>query len=281
MTEQPAARYHFLRSSRWVGLIVFALVASVITVFLGMWQWDRHHAKADRVERIVANWDAPAVGIDDVLARGLAVTTADEWRQVELTGEFLPTTVAIRNRPMNSRPALLPTGIFLADREGGQVAVVVNLGWVPAEDAIPGVPVGRQNLLVRLRLDEEPSARQAPEFQTHAFNTAQVVAASGMAERLMAVPVLQGWSQVLEADAPLEAMPDPDRSLGNHLSYALQWWFFAAAIPVGVMLLARREARDEFEMAVAGVGVPRRRGPTDEEIEDEQVAGQASATRSM
>ncbi|HZK04791.1 MAG TPA: SURF1 family protein [Actinomycetaceae bacterium] len=270
------SQYAFVASSRWLGLIAFALIAAVVCVFLGRWQWGRYEEKAARLERIDANWDAPVMSIDDVLTRGLAVTEADEWRRVELTGEYLTGGASIRNRPVQSRPALLPTGMFFAERDdAGSIAVVVNRGWLPADEPIPAVPGGPQVIEVRLRLEEPPAGRDAPEMQAYNFNASEIVSAVGLAGELEAVPVLQGWAQVTTAEPPLGVLPDPDRTLGNHLSYAFQWWFFAAAIPVGVVILARREARDEFAIAVAGIGVPRPgAGPRDEDIEDQLIEEQ-------
>lgn len=261
-------RYDFLLSSRWIGLMVMALIASTVTALLGFWQWNRYEEKAARLERIEANWDAPVTTIDDVLRNGLAVTTADEWRRVELTGSFLPESTAIRGRPQQSRPALLPIGVFLAERDGGQIAVLVNLGWLPAEEDAPPVPETTE-VEVRLRLEEPPSGRTAPDGQAYSFNTGELLSAAGLDPQ---VPVLQGWAAVTTASGELQPLPDPDKTLGNHLSYAFQWWFFALAIPVGLVILARREAMDDFAMAIAGISRAR---VTDEDIEDAQVESQA------
>lgn len=35
------------------------------------------------------------------------------------------------------------------------------------------------------------------------------------------------------------------------MAYAVQWWLFAAAVPVGFVVLVRRERRDRAEAAMA------------------------------
>lgn len=35
------------------------------------------------------------------------------------------------------------------------------------------------------------------------------------------------------------------------MAYAVQWWLFAAAVPVGFVVLVRRERRDRAETASA------------------------------
>ncbi|MDO5494410.1 MAG: SURF1 family cytochrome oxidase biogenesis protein, partial [bacterium] len=155
------------------------------------------------------------------------------------------------------------------------VAVAVNRGWAYVDDPVPSLPGGRQVVEGRLRIDEPASGRPSPEGQVYNYNAGDVVGAAGLEAQLEGVPVLQGVVQLEEPGQGLGDPVLPERSLGNHLSYAFQWWFFAAAIPVGLVILARREAMDEFAMAVAGVGAPRRRsGPTDEELEDRLVEGQ-------
>jgi hypothetical protein len=39
-----------------------------------------------------------------------------------------------------------------------------------------------------------------------------------------------------------ELIPDPDHSsIGPHMAYAVQWWLFSAMVPVGWVVLLRRE----------------------------------------
>ncbi|HHW84509.1 MAG TPA: hypothetical protein GX743_11985, partial [Actinomycetales bacterium] len=219
-------------------------------------------------------WDAPALTVDGALEAGLAVTESTEWRRADLTGEYVG-EAWVRNRPVDSRPVYHQVGVLLVERDAGPVAVAVNRGWVYVDDPMPPLPAGRVGEEVRLRIDEPPSTRTAPQGQAYNYNAGDIVAGAGLADALAGVPVLQGVAQVEEPAAGLGAPVLPERSLGNHLSYAFQWWFFAAAIPVGLVILARREAMDEFAMAVAGVGAPRRRSaPTDEELEDRLVEEQ-------
>lgn len=50
-----------------------------------------------------------------------------------------------------------------------------------------------------------------------------------------------------------EQIPDPDdSSIGAHMAYAVQWWLFVAAVPVGWFILVRREKRDREEAAAKG-----------------------------
>jgi cytochrome oxidase assembly protein ShyY1 len=46
-------------------------------------------------------------------------------------------------------------------------------------------------------------------------------------------------------------VPPPDLSEGPHLSYAIQWFTFAAVALVGTALLVRREVRDRAQAAAS------------------------------
>ena len=49
-----------------------------------------------------------------------------------------------------------------------------------------------------------------------------------------------------------ELIPDPEHGdIGPHMAYAIQWWLFSAGIPVGWVILVRRERRDRAEAAAA------------------------------
>jgi cytochrome oxidase assembly protein ShyY1 len=60
--------------------------------------------------------------------------------------------------------------------------------------------------------------------------------------------VYGGYGELVEqqpaaATSPT-VLPEPDPGLGPHLAYAFQWWVFAAIALGGVVVLARREARE-------------------------------------
>lgn len=269
-------KYGFLTSSRWLGLIAFALIASVVCVFLGMWQWGRYEDKKARLERVDANWNAPAITIDDALARGLTVTEPDEFRLVDVTGEYVPgSDLLLRSRTVGGRVVAQHAALLEVDRPAGDVVVLVHRGWTEVESEAPPLPAGTQDLALRLRLEESASTRTPPEGQLFHLNATDAAALAGLDAG--SALLLRGWAEAVPVEAGLGELPEPARDLGNHLSYAFQWWFFAGAIPVGLVVLARREAMDDLAMAVAGIGAPRRAAPRDEDIEDQLITQQTDA----
>ena len=81
----------------------------------------------------------------------------------------------------------------------------------------------------------------------------------------------------------------PSTTLGNNLSYAFQWWFFAAGAQVAWLLLARREADDREDELLLGLppgGVPggasvHRRGTPPNVVETDAVTWLALADGSL
>lgn len=50
-------------------------------------------------------------------------------------------------------------------------------------------------------------------------------------------------------DLPEQIASPDDSSIGPHMAYAVQWWLFVAAVPVGWIILVRREKRDREQAA--------------------------------
>jgi cytochrome oxidase assembly protein ShyY1 len=74
--------------------------------------------------------------------------------------------------------------------------------------------------------------------------------------RRLGVPVL-GGHVVQTAPEPRGETPEPIGEPGRenaalNYAYAVQWWLFAAGVPVGWFVLVRRERRDRAEAAAAG-----------------------------
>lgn len=78
---------------------------------------------------------------------------------------------------------------------------------------------------------------------------------SGQQEELLGREVLGGYLEQTgpePAGGTPEPIPEPDHdSIGAHMAYAVQWWLFTAGVPVGWVILVRREKRDRQAAARA------------------------------
>lgn len=238
---------------QWVILAVAAVVLAALCLVAGRWQWDRAESRNAEIDLVNANWSAPVVPVDEVLAGPGAVVPKDEvWQRVELTGEYVTdATVLLRNRPVGGQGGYHVLVPFEARVGGQDVVMVIDRGFVPLgadgsrPDAVPAPPSGTVTVVASLRADEPASDRDAPPGQVQAISTEQVLAA-GPDGAAWAEGRTVGAYGALRAEEPapqtgLASLPKPDTDPGSHLSYAFQWCIFAIGAISGYVLLWRRE----------------------------------------
>ncbi len=232
----------------WVVGHLLAVAAVVGFVVAGFWQLDRHGQRVERNRLVEANVDAPLLGAGDLDG---VDPGPDQYRRVRVEGTFVDGQVAIRNRAsaggVNGVFAVTP--LRLADGR----TIYVNRGWVPPGRVVDGEltatepPAGRVEVTGWVRPSQHRARFQASE------------PADGVLGVLNRVDVVrlarQTDSEVLPfyLDQELPASDDPARvepaelGAGPHLSYAVQWFLFAAVVAVGYPLILRRRARSGGE----------------------------------
>lgn len=215
------------------------MIVAAVCVLLGFWQLDRLSQRRATNVRIEARMAAEPVRLTSA-----NVGVADlEYRRVVIRGTFDPAhSIALANRARNDEPGVhLVAPVRL---EGTDLAVLVDRGWIPAAD----------------------SARPA-WAQYDASGTVEItgIARASRAEpgwslladptRGPGVPPLDSWRvlniediqtqipyhllpvavEVTGDPQPGSPWPDPDIDLtdGPHLSYAVQWFSFAAIALIG------------------------------------------------
>ncbi|QGV81303.1 SURF1 family protein [Streptomyces ficellus] len=257
--------YRFLLSRQWVILTLIALVLIPVMTELGFWQFHRHEHRVAQNQLIEDNLKAEPVPVTRLTSPGHTVPRADYWRRVTATGTFdTRHEVVVRRRTSadDRIGVLVLTPLVLADGR----AVLVNRGWIPAAadqksfPEVPPAPKGEVTVTGRLKADETTGASGIkdlsglPPRQVMLINSEQQAKSLGR-------EVLGGY---LEQTAPgpagdtPEQIPEPDHdSIGAHMAYAVQWWLFVAGVPVGWVVLVRREKRDrDAAAAEAAAGTP-------------------------
>ncbi|MCG7527166.1 SURF1 family protein [Streptomyces sp. OfavH-34-F] len=251
--------YRFLMTRQWLFLALLSLVLIPVMVELGFWQLHRHEHKVAQNALISRNLKADPVPVSRLTSPGHTVPRADYWRTVTATGTFDEKhTVVVRRRTANDG-AIGVHVLVPFDLKGGGT-VMINRGWVPsaadqhAFPDVPAAPKGEVTVTGRLKADETTGASgikdisDLPDRQVMLINSAQQA-------RLLGRPVLGGYIE-LTGPAPADGSPETigapdDGSIGPHMAYAVQWWLFAAGVPVGFVVLARREKRDRVAAAAA------------------------------
>lgn len=237
-------RWRFLLRPGWVALTAVVASFSVAAfTLLAPWQFERAEQRAERNAAIERSVSIPPQPLREILAAGVAPAQGTEWRQVVITGRYLPNAeTVVRLRTVQGEPAyevLVP--LELAD---GSI-VLVDRGYLrPVEGQVPAyppVPGGEVTVTGRLRADEpdpQGGAVVAQDGHRHVYavNTRTVSAATG-------VRLEPGYVQLAEA-APgvLSALPLPQLYAGPSFAYALQWLAFGAMAPLGLAYFAWREA---------------------------------------
>lgn len=241
----------FLLSPRWVVMHVVVLAIAVLFVNLGFWQLRRLDERRSGNALIEARLAAPPAPLHVVLASSGDDVDALAYRRVWTTGRYLPREeVLLTPRSDNDQPGHHVVTPLLT-RDGA--ALLVDRGWVPFTLDQPPVQQARppsgqvrvEGMLVPTQDAARYGARGDPDSDRLTFLSAVDV------DRLQPQVShrLQPFSLLLQDQRPAtaRALPrppePPDLSEGSHLSYAIQWFLFAAIGLVGYPLLIRNSAR--------------------------------------
>ncbi|AEA24922.1 hypothetical protein Psed_2721 [Pseudonocardia dioxanivorans CB1190] len=244
----------FLLRPGWIALVV-AVVAFAVAcyVYLAPWQFGRE-AERDSQQKDIDIAATIAPQPFSTLVPQDAVDPSLQWRQVTVTGTFVPEAEAVvRLRVVDGKPAFeVMTPLRTTD---GRV-VVIDRGSVEAADgqvvpSFPAAPGGEVTVVGRLRTDEidpkdRPAFTQDGHLQVYSANSQTVARASGLAAVAGYVAEQSGPGTL----RPLAIEPDTGAAPFSNFSYALQWLTFGAIalIALGYFirleLLQRRTRRD-------------------------------------
>ena len=204
----------------WLPLLAAAVIA-VVCVRLGLWQLDRLDQRKARNATIAAAFHEPPLPVN------LAIKDrVPRFRRVTATGRWdYDRERTVSGRTRNGSPGVhVVTPMILED----SAEILVNRGWVYSPDArtidLPKWREGDQSQLVGY-VDEPPSSLQ-PSSPT----------------RLYVVALADSGSQPA-AERPVRLPVPAFADEGPHLSYAVQWFSFAAIALIGTPIVVRRQRR--------------------------------------
>ncbi|MFE5817449.1 SURF1 family protein [Streptomyces sp. NPDC056479] len=252
--------YRFLLSRQWVILTLVTLLLIPTMIRLGFWQMHRYEERSARNQLVADALEAKPLPVEKLTSAGHTVTTKERYRTVTAEGHFETDREVVVRRRVNADEEVgfhVLTPLVLTD---GKV-LLVNRGWIPADGPsqtafpkIPAPPSGRVTVTGRLMPDETTEASGIKNLQGLPDRQVMLINSEREARRLGA-RVLGGYV-VQTAPEPKGDTPELIGKPGNenaplNYAYALQWWLFAAGVPLGWVILARREARER--MAAAGV----------------------------
>lgn len=240
---------------QWVLLTLACLALVPAMVRLGLWQYHRYEQRVAQNELIGANLAAPATPVQRLSRPGTPRPVSDTHRHATAIGRYDSAHQSLVRRRTAADGETIGFHVLTPLILGNGDRVLVNRGWIPggggltAAPKVPAAPAGEVTVTGRLRPDETTASsgikdiKGLPKDQVLLIN-------SDMQSRVLRAPVLSGYLELTRtspepaADQP-ELIPEPDHgSIGPHVGYAYNWWFFAAMVPVGWGILVRRERRD-------------------------------------
>ncbi|MFD7879694.1 SURF1 family protein [Streptomyces sp. NPDC059766] len=252
--------YRFLLSRQWVIVTLVAIALIPTMIELGIWQMHRYEMRSARNQLVSDALTAEPVPVERLTSPGHGVTSAERYRTVTATGTFDTSREVVVRRRVNSDDEVgfhVLTPFVLAD---GRV-LLVNRGWIPANGAqtafpkIPAPPAGRTTVTGRLMPDETTAASGIKDIKGLPDRQIMLINSAEQARRLGA-GVLGGYIQQTAPEAKdgtPQQISDPGKEDAPlNYAYMIQWWLFAAGVPVGWWVLVRRERRDRAEAAAAG-----------------------------
>ncbi|WP_225074058.1 SURF1 family protein [Streptomyces sp. CoT10] len=249
--------YRFLLTRQWVILTIVAIALIPTMIRLGFWQLHRHEHKVALNKVIAESLAAQPVPAESLTSPGATVKYADLYRRVTAKGHFDTADEEVVRRRTNDDGDVGYHVLTPFVLEDGRI-LLVNRGWVPADasqtafPAIPAPPRGEITVTGRLMPDETTAASGIKDVKGLPDRQVMLISSTQQAERL-GKQVLGGYVQ-LTSPAPRggspQLLPDPEHGdIGPHLAYAIQWWLFTAGVPVGWVVLLRREARERAQAA--------------------------------
>ncbi|HEY3477629.1 MAG TPA: SURF1 family protein [Streptomyces sp.] len=252
--------YRFLWSRQWVILTLLGLVMIPTMIRLGFWQLHRHEHRVANNNIIAASLRATPLPVEKVTHPGAALPHSDLYRSVTATGhydtahEFVARQRTAGNTQTDDQGGAQQIGYHVITPlvlDDGR-AVLVNRGWIaPGDDPaafpkIPAPPSGEVTVTGRLRPDETTSAtgirnkKGLPDRQV-------MLISSVLDARDVPATLVSGYMELVSTSPKPAAgqpslIPEPDHSsIGPHMAYAIQWWLFTVMVPVGWVVLFRRE----------------------------------------
>jgi surfeit locus 1 family protein len=231
--------------------IAFVAIGAATMIALGFWQLGRLEERRALNARIESRLSLPLLTLT---GEALDVNGV-EYRRVTVAGVFdFSQEIVLRNRALSNIAGVhLLTPLKI---EGSEAAVIVDRGWIPYEAAAPEVraayasPTGLITLTGLARLSQSRPSFLAPADpplspglprvdQWYWVNIPQI-------QQQIPYPLLPFFVEQAAGPDPT-ALPaagyEIELSDGPHLSYAIQWFSFAAILVIGAIALARKNMK--------------------------------------
>lgn len=233
-----------LRQPRWIAMMIGLPIAMALSLVAANWQYDRHEARSAQEQRLAAAEQAAPTPLAAVLGPGQQLPPEGQYTTVTVSGVYDNGSVLIRNRTLEGVPGLWVVSP-LKSADGSSILVL--RGWLEAtrsnaEEAVASPPPTGQVTVTGV-LQPSESKRGAGLLSNGEATSLHTQTLCP--EPSCYVPYVQAVTSQ-PADS-VEPVPVKGPGLGPHLGYAGQWVIFCLLLPVGFVILLRREVRETRE----------------------------------
>jgi len=235
--------YRFLFRPKWIAFHLLCLGAVLLMINLGVWQLRRLDERKEFNAEVVERSELPPVSIDELLAEPGFSPEEATWRRVTASGVWLPQQVTVFNR---SQDGLAGDNVVTALEQDNATTVLVNRGFVPVGVDQPPAPSGDVAIIGTVR-NSQGRRRGELTDQGLALTEVRRIDLDRLSPQFPGT-VAPVYLDLIASEPPTEGdypapIPPPELSEGPHLSYAMQWFIFSAAVVVGWVLAVRRSIR--------------------------------------
>jgi cytochrome oxidase assembly protein ShyY1 len=253
--------YRFAWQGRWLVSHVVVLIVAGLFVLAGFWQLDRLDQRRARNAETAARRAMPVIALEDLtVSEDPSVAGSAIGRRVTVKGTYdVDQQVVVQFRPLGGQTGEYVLTPLVTDRGD---AVIVNRGWVPVAGSDTPLPPGSAPpagavTVTGLALPSETRTGLGPKTSTG--DRVMVLPRVDLPRiqqqvRYDLYPVfvqLQTQAPPQPSDLPRPVPPEPLDN-GPHLSYAIQWFSFAAIGLIGWPLVVRRAARERASRHIRG-----------------------------
>ena len=229
--------YRFLLRPKWIAFHLLCLLGVVLMVNFSIWQFGRLSERREFNSEVRQRSALETVNISEL---DLSDPSAMQWRTAGAIGTYDPSEqVLILNRSQNGVAGLnIVTPLILDDGR----AILVNRGFIGLSETPPSAPSGTVRVLGTVQITEQRTSGQATQAsgeQSEFFRLDIALLGEQIDYDLLPVALVAIASEPSESPT-LAPINPPELSQGPHLSYAIQWLIFSAAVIVGWVLAIRK-----------------------------------------
>jgi cytochrome oxidase assembly protein ShyY1 len=235
-----------LLTPRWIVVHLGVLALVILMSYLAFWQLSRLDQKKSFNATLTAHSTAPVLKVEDIVSTDIE---AIEWRRVELSGSYMSDKiVTVINRSQNGAAGY---DVLVPFRTTTNQTFLVNKGFMQLSMPLPTLRTTPLTVLGYIRDTQSRGTLGAIDSTDAAVREFQRFDIPLISERLgVDTPPL--FVQLRnELPAPTEQWPAPvslpELNEGTHLSYAVQWFFFALTALVAWVVVVRRKMREVTE----------------------------------